>query len=322
MMLEVRDLTLTIPAPQGEAVILDGVSFELSKGDTLGLVGESGCGKSMTALSLMGLAPEQATLGGSLRLDGTELLGMPEAQLCRHRGARIAMIFQEPMTALNPLLPVGAQIAEGLRLQLGMTRHEANERARHHLDRVGLGDVAAQTYPHQLSGGQRQRVVIAIALAFAPDILIADEPTTALDVTVQAQILDLILEGAAEADAALLMITHDLGVIAETVDRMAVMYAGRVVEMGATEAVFAAPAHPYTRGLFAALPQSADVQGGKRPRLADIPGTVPDPAARPEGCPFRPRCNHAEERCQSQPPMMAHHAESSVACWHVQDSAR
>ncbi|HYH18253.1 MAG TPA: ABC transporter ATP-binding protein [Azospirillum sp.] len=317
-LLDVRELSVSI----GGVRLLDGVSFAIERGDSLGVVGESGCGKSLTALALMGLLPAGATATGSIRLDGRELLGAPERQWQQVRGRRVAMVFQEPMTALNPVRTIGAQVAEGPRLHLGLSRADAERRAVQALERVGLppGRFPPTLYPHQLSGGQRQRVVIAIALACDPDLLIADEPTTALDVTIQAQILDLLADLAAERDMALMMITHDLGVVAETTDRMLVMYAGHVVERGPTAEVFRRMAHPYTRGLLAASPHAAAGRMGNAPpglRLPTIPGQVPDPAHRPHGCPFADRCAFVTDGCRAvPPPEIAVGPEHTAACIH------
>jgi peptide/nickel transport system ATP-binding protein len=288
-LLEVTDLRVTLQTSRGPADALRGVSFAMQRGDTLGLIGESGCGKSITALALMGLLPDGARIGGSIRFDGQELSTLDEAAMCALRGARIGMIFQEPMTALNPLHRIGRQIAEPLRLHQGLGAAAARAEALRLLERVQLPDARERldAYPHQMSGGQRQRVVIAIALACAPDLLIADEPTTALDVTIQREVLDLIAELVAEDGMGLLLISHDLGVMAETVQRMLVMYGGTVVESGPTEAVFRKLAHPYTRGLFAARPRLGLARGT---RLVTIPGRVPELADLPAGCPFAERC--------------------------------
>jgi len=318
MLLNVDDLTVEIPTPEGPAPILEGLSFGVEAGESLGLVGESGCGKSMTALALMGLLPDRARVRGRIHLQGQSLLSLSESRWCRLRGRRIGMIFQEPMTALNPVKTIGAQIGEGLRWHLGLSRGEAGARARRLLDRVGLPGprFSPDLYPHQLSGGQRQRVVIAMALACEPALLIADEPTTALDVTIQAQILDLIQEVVAETGMGLLLITHDLGVVAETTDRVNVMYAGRIVESGATASVFARLAHPYSRGLFAAMPQ-LDLAAVARRRLATIAGVVPDPTAKPPGCVFADRCFQARPRCRDAfPSDIAVEAEHRVACYY------
>ena len=299
-LLEVEDLRVTLPTARGPAAALRGVSFSLEAGEALGLVGESGSGKSLTALALLGLLPEGAAVGGHIRFAGRDLLALPERELCRLRGNRIAMIFQEPMTALNPLQTIRRQIAEPLRLHRALSRSAAADEAIRLLGRVGLKPAAgrARAYPHQLSGGQRQRAMIAMALACAPDLLVADEPTTALDVTVARQSLDLMAALAAESGMALLLISHDLGIIAETTRRMLVMYGGQVVESGPTAAVFAALAHPYTRGLFAARPRLDGMPG----RLPTIPGSVPDLADLPPGCPFAGRCALAIAACTAAEP--------------------
>ena len=306
-LLAVDDLRVTLTTPRGPADALRGIAFELQRGQTLGLIGESGCGKSITALALMGLLPESARAAGSIRLDGRELLGLPEDDWCRLRGNRLAMVFQEPMTALNPLHRIGHQIAEPLRLHKGLSERAARAEALRLLERVQLPQAAQrlEAYPHQLSGGQRQRVVIAIALACGPDVLIADEPTTALDVTIQREVLDLIAQLVAEDGMALLLISHDLGVMAENVDRLLVMYGGTVVESGPTEQVFQQRAHPYTRGLFAARPQlglRAAAGAGRRHRLATIPGRVPELIDLPAGCGFAERCSLAQDACRAGPP--------------------
>ncbi|MBN9322801.1 MAG: ABC transporter ATP-binding protein, partial [Delftia acidovorans] len=256
-LLEVSGLTITLQTPRGRARAVQNLEFILERGATLGLIGESGCGKSLTALALMGLLPEHAQVDGSIQLNGKELLDMDENALCRLRGNRMAMVFQEPMTALNPVHGIGRQVAEPLRHHLRLGRQAARAHAVALLERVGIARAAQRydDYPHQFSGGQRQRITIAMALACGPDLLIADEPTTALDVTVQQQILDLLQELVAEHSMALLLISHDLGVIAQNVEQLLVMYGGSVVESGMTEAIFARRAHPYTRGLFAARPQ-------------------------------------------------------------------
>ena len=329
-LLELESLTVEIATPLGMARIVDGIDVALEAGESLGLVGESGCGKSMTALAIMGLLPEAARVLGRLRLDGQDLLALDEPALCALRGRRMAMVFQEPMTALNPVCTIGDQVGEGLRLHFGKGESEAARDAAALLERVGLPPARFPLglFPHQLSGGQRQRVVIAMALACRPALLIADEPTTALDVTIQAQILDLIVEIARDEGMALLMISHDLGVIAETTDRMLVMYAGRIVERGKTAEVFSRMAHPYTRGLFAALPQGHDVQHAEgdaqaagRQRLATIPGQVPDPLARPAGCRFAPRCGWASEACRAEPEVVTLDPGHRVACFHPQGGA-
>jgi peptide/nickel transport system ATP-binding protein len=300
-LLEVDHLRVTLQTSRGAADALRGVSFSLDRGQTLGLIGESGCGKSITALALMGLLPEGARVAGSIRFDGQELTTLDEAQLCRLRGNRIGMVFQEPMTALNPLHTVGRQIAESLRLHKALSSGAARAEALRLLERVQLPQARERldAYPHQLSGGQRQRVVIAIALACGPDLLVADEPTTALDVTVQREVLDLILELVREDGMGLLLISHDLGVMADTVQRLLVMYGGTVVESGPTAAVFERLAHPYTRGLFAARPRLGLPRGT---RLATIAGRVPELADMPAGCPFADRCDRVVDACRAAPP--------------------
>ena len=304
-LLTVADLRVTLATPRGPADALRGVGFELARGETLGLIGESGCGKSMTAMAVMGLLPTGAQVGGSIRLNGQELVGLGDDAMCRIRGNRIGMVFQEPMTALNPLHSIGTQIAEPLLLHKGLTRSAARAEALRLLERVQLPNAAQRldAYPHQLSGGQRQRVTIAIALACGPDLLIADEPTTALDVTIQAEILALINELVRDSGMALLMISHDLGVMAQLVSRLLVMYGGTVVESGPTAEVFAHLAHPYTRGLFAARPRlGAPRVAGRKPRLATIPGRVPELVDMPHGCPFADRCAWVIDACRAAPP--------------------
>ncbi|MDR0213669.1 MAG: ABC transporter ATP-binding protein [Comamonas sp.] len=305
-LLEVSKLSIQLQTPRGRAQAVRDVSFTLERGATLGLIGESGCGKSLTALALMGLLPEHAQVGGSIRLDGQELQGLNERQLCALRGNRMAMVFQEPMSALNPVHSIGRQVAEPLRLHLGMSRAQARARATELLERVGIAQAAQRLhdYPHQFSGGQRQRIMIAMALACGPDLLVADEPTTALDVTVQQRILDLLQELVAEHSMALVLISHDLGVIAQNAEQLLVMYGGTVVESGRTEAVFARRAHPYTRGLFAARPQLNIASGlSYRPTpLPTIAGTVPELVDLPAGCPFAGRCPYTQDDCYLQPP--------------------
>jgi peptide/nickel transport system ATP-binding protein len=300
-LLHVSDLRVTLPTPAGPAEALRGVSFTLERGQTLGLIGESGCGKSLTALAIMGLLPDAARVSGSIRFNGTELTTLDERAYCALRGSRIGMVFQEPMTALNPLHTVGRQIGESLRLHKVLARGAARAEALRLLERVQLPQARARldAYPHQLSGGQRQRVVIAIALACGPDLLIADEPTTALDVTIQREVLKLINQLVQDSGMGLVLISHDLGVMAETVQQLAVMYAGTVVESGPTAAVFQRLAHPYTRGLFAARPRLGLARGT---RLATIPGRVPALTAMPAGCAFAERCALAIEACRAAPP--------------------
>jgi peptide/nickel transport system ATP-binding protein len=300
-LLEVRDLRVSLPSAGGPLAALRGLSFTLERGHTLGLIGESGCGKSMTALALMGLLPEGATVSGSIQLQGQELTTLDDSAMCALRGHRMGMVFQEPMTALNPLHTIGHQIAEPLLLHKGLSRSAARAEALRLLERVQLPQARERldAYPHQLSGGQRQRVVIAIALACGPDLLIADEPTTALDVTIQREVLDLIKELVREDGMGLILISHDLGVMADTVQRLMVMYGGTVVESGSTGDVFRRLAHPYTQGLFAARPRLGLARGT---RLSTIPGRVPSLAHMPPGCPFADRCSQVLDACRQAPP--------------------
>jgi oligopeptide/dipeptide ABC transporter ATP-binding protein len=322
-LLEVRDLTTEIVTRAGVLRAVDGISFTLEAGGTLAIVGESGCGKSMTALSLMRLAPDPPCriAGGSIRFDGQELLELPMAQMRRIRGGSISMVFQEPMTSLNPLRTIGSQIAEAVTLHQGLSRRAAWDRAREMLDLVRIPDAAARLkqYPHELSGGMRQRVMIAMALSCTPRLLLADEPTTALDVTIQAQIMALIRELQQRLGMALLLITHDLGLVAENADRVIVMYAGRRVEEAPVEALFAAPAHPYTRGLLGSVPRvDAPTPGG---RLQEISGAVPSLAELPPGCAFAPRCPRADAACTQAPPLAAIGPGHVAACWHPGQAA-
>jgi len=315
--LEVRDLEVTFAGGRGVARVVDGVSFDLVPGRTLGLVGESGCGKSVTALALLGLVPPPGRIaGGAVRLAGRDLLFLSEDELDAVRGRRLAMVFQEPMTALNPAFPVGDQIAEVLRVHFATPRRRAMEAAVAMMARVGIADapMRAGDYPHQLSGGMRQRVMIAMAMICRPDVLIADEPTTALDVTVQAQILDLMLDMQAEFGTAILFISHDLGVVSEIADEVMVMYAGRIVERSPSASLFAAPLHPYTLGLLQALPRL-----DRRPgRLPSLPGAVPDSTALPPGCRFSDRCPEVENACRNRDPALkGAGAGRQVACLKV-----
>ncbi len=319
-LLQVTDLRVRLNTQRGPADAVRGVSFSLERGETLGLIGESGCGKSITALALLGLLPERAVVSGSIRFDGEELVGQSDAALCRLRGNRIGIVFQEPMTALNPLHSIGRQVAEPLRLHQRLSAPDARKQAIALLARVGLPDAArrADAYPHQLSGGQRQRVTIAMALACGPDLLIADEPTTALDVTIQGQILDLIADLVAERGMALLLISHDLGVIAQNVARMLVMYGGTVVESGPTAEVFGRMAHPYTQGLFAARPKLGAAAGT---RLATIAGTVPELVDLPRGCPFTERCRIAVTACRdTAPPPVVIGPGHEARCLRIEES--
>ena len=315
-LLRVTDLRVQLPTARGPADALRGVSFALERGHTLGLIGESGCGKSLTALALMGLLPDAARLQGSIRFDGQELTALDEPAWCRLRGARLGMVFQEPMTALNPLHTVGRQIAESLQLHRGLDAAAARAEALRLLERVQLPQAAQRldAWPHQLSGGQRQRVVIAIALACGPDLLIADEPTTALDVTIQREVLDLLAALVADTGMALLLVSHDLAVMADRVERVMVMYAGQVVESGPTAAMFGQPAHPYTQGLLAARPRLGLPRGT---RLPTIPGRVPELHEMPAGCAFADRCPRVEADCRAAAPALADVAPShSARCLH------
>jgi len=294
---------------------VDGLSLSLAAGETLALVGESGCGKSMTALSIMGLVPPAGRVGaGQILLDGEDLAGMPERRLEQLRGNRMAMIFQEPMTCLNPVMTIGNQVAESLRIHRGLSRAAANAAALAVLEEVKIPSAARRfgDYPHQFSGGMRQRVMIALALACEPALLLADEPTTALDVTIQAQVLGLLADLKARHGMAMLFITHNLGVVAQIADGVAVMYAGQVVEQADVHAVFARPAHPYTRALFAAIPRM-DRDGQA---LLAIPGRVPPMDAMPPGCRFQPRCPMARAGCE-QPQVLAPAAAGHLARCHV-----
>jgi len=323
--LSVRDLATHFHTRDGVTRAVDGVSFDLAAGETLGIVGESGCGKSVTALSIMRLIPPETariTPGSVVEFEGRELTRLSEEQMREIRGKSISMIFQEPMTSLNPVLTVGTQIAENVWRHTGIDKRQARERAKEMLDLVGIADSQRRLdeYPHQLSGGMRQRVMIAIALSCDPRVLIADEPTTALDVTIQAQILDLMLELKEKLGTAIIMITHDLGVVAETTQRVVVMYAGRKVEEAPVGELFARPLHPYTHGLMRAIPRlDIDAEtAGRRPRLKEIPGMVPRLDKPIMGCAFAPRCDFATERCRVEAPPLEDHGKGHLAaCWEV-----
>ncbi|WP_163852770.1 ABC transporter ATP-binding protein [Paenibacillus elgii] len=303
-LLEVQGLQTEFVTRSGVVRAVDGVDLVLHKGETLGVVGESGCGKSVTSMSIMGLLPKGVSriAGGDIRYNGTSLLSLSAAELRKIRGNKMAMIFQEPMTSLNPVFKIGSQIAETVRFHLKLSKKEAWSRAVEMLTKVGIPrpEQIAMEYPHQLSGGMRQRVMIAMAMACGPEVLIADEPTTALDVTIQAQILDLMRELQEAQGTAVLLITHDLGVVAETCQRVVVMYAGQVVEETDVKTLFRQPKHPYTRGLLASLPQLA----GEQHRLEPIPGSVPNPAEMPKGCRFAPRCAFRTDACDNVPPQL------------------
>jgi len=309
-LLSVQNLRVALETAHGQVEALRGLNFDMQRGEKVGLIGESGCGKSLTALAIMGLLPARSQVNGSIALDGTELIGMPDEDMCKIRGARIGMIFQEPMTALNPLHTIGHQIAEPLLLHQRMTVSAAKLRTIELLERVQLprAKERLQAYPHQLSGGQRQRVMMAMALACQPDILIADEPTTALDVTVQKEVLALISQLVSEDGMGLLLISHDLGLMRDQVDRVMVMYGGAVVESAPTEALFQTRLHPYTQGLFAARPQLGLKRGT---RLSTIPGQVPDLSNWPSACAFADRCAHAEASCRASLPALVQVSEPS-----------
>ena len=319
-LLEVNDLRVSFRTDAGEALAVDGVSFSVGAGETLGIVGESGCGKSVSALSILGLIadpPGRVLPGSSVRLRGEELLTAPPARLRDVRGGEVAMVFQEPMTSLNPVLRVGDQVAEAVRRHTELRGDAVNERVVTLLDRVGIPDPAsrARAFPHQLSGGMRQRAMIAMALAGDPELLIADEPTTALDVTIQARILTLLDDLRRERNMALVLITHDLGVVAQVADRVAVMYAGRIVEEAPSANLFSTPAHPYTIGLLRSIPDP-DKPGD---RLEAIPGSVPSPHAWPPGCRFHPRCTVALDRCRTDNPSLMQALATRAACWLVEE---
>jgi len=321
-LLQVQDLRVSLPGPRGPVLALRGIDFAMEPGATVGLIGESGCGKSMTALAIMGLLPEGARVEGRIVLEGRELVGLDDSAYGELRGQRFAMIFQEPMTALNPLHTVGDQVAEPLRVHRSISKREARGEALRLLERVRLPQARQRldAYPHQLSGGQRQRVMIAAALACGPDLLIADEPTTALDVTVQREILDLVAELVASSGMALLLISHDLGVMARCVAHVLVMYGGSVVESGPTRDVFERLAHPYTRGLFGARPH---LGAGRGHRLATIPGRVPELADLPPGCPFADRCGFVVDACRAAfPPAFAVGPAHAARCIRVEDVLR
>jgi peptide/nickel transport system ATP-binding protein len=315
-LLEVNDLSVRFRTEDGAVLAVDGASFEVAHREVLALVGESGCGKSVTAMALTGLLPRNATVTGRVCLDGLDLLGLGESSLRDVRGRDIAYVFQEPMTSLNPVLTVGRQIREVLQRHQSMPRRTATARAIELLDLVGIPLPARRVgeYPHQLSGGMRQRVMIAMAVACQPRLLVADEPTTALDVTIQAGILDVLRDLRTGIGMAVLLITHDLGVVADIADRVVVMYAGRTIETAPAEALFGRPSHPYTRGLLDAVPNPArHADGG----LREIPGRVPVLASSPDACTFADRCRYADDLCRGyRPAMVPGPAGHPVRCWH------
>ncbi len=319
-LLKVSDLRVNFDTADGEVSAVNGLSFELDKGETLGIVGESGSGKSQAMLSLIGLLAANGRASGQAQFQGTDLLSMNTAQINKVRGKAISMVFQDPMTSLNPYLTIATQMSEVLMLHEGLGRSEADRRALEMLDAVKIPDAKRRfkMYPHEFSGGMRQRVMIAMALLCKPDLLIADEPTTALDVTVQAQIIDLMKDLRETLDTAIIMITHDLGVVAGLCDRIMVMYAGEVVESGPLRDVFYHPLHPYTQGLLRAVPR-LDEAG--QSELATIPGNPPNLMHLPSGCPFRDRCEYAKERCMSDHPELRMMAEGHWKACHMDDAA-
>jgi oligopeptide/dipeptide ABC transporter ATP-binding protein len=324
--LEVKGLQTVFFTASGLFRAVDDVSFQVKRGETLAIVGESGCGKSVSALSIMRLVPDPPgrIVGGEVLLEGTDLLALDEAKMREIRGNRISMIFQEPMTSLNPVIRIGDQISEAVRLHRDMSAKEAWDKAVEMLRLVRIPEPArrAQEYPHQLSGGMRQRAMIAMALACRPALLIADEPTTALDVTIQAQILALMLELQRELGMGLILITHDLGVVAQTAQRVIVMYAGKKVEEADVDSLFANPLHPYTRGLMASIPAVPTGQAKASERLAEIPGTVPALTRLPQGCAFAPRCPLAVDRCRQEYPALQDFGGNHLAaCWRAAETA-
>ncbi len=315
-LLEVKDLSTYFFTPEGVVKAVDSISYDLQEGETLGLVGESGCGKSVSALSIMRLIQRPGrTVGGEVTFNGQDLLALDDSEMRRIRGKDMAMIFQEPMTSLNPVLTIGKQLTEALMLHLGMDQNAANDRAGELLEMVGIPEGAGRLgdYPHQFSGGMRQRVMIAMALSCDPKMLIADEPTTALDVTIQAQILELVKKLGEETGTAVLIITHNLGVVARYADRVNVMYAGKIIERGTAREIYTNPRHPYTIGLLNSVPR---LDEPRKEQLAPIEGSPPDLIGLPIGCAFRPRCKYAIDRCAVEYPPLLEVAEGhTAACW-------
>jgi len=314
-LLEVSDLRVHYPGTEAPVRAVDGISFSLQQGETYALVGESGCGKTATGLALLRLVEPGRIVAGRVVFEGQDLLSLPEDKMRRLRGARIGMVFQEAAAALNPVMRIGVQVGEALRIHRGMSHKEAHAEAVALLQLVALSDPErqARAYPHELSGGMKQRVMLAIALSCSPVLLIADEPTTALDVTIQAQILSLLRELRDKLSLTILLITHDLGVVAENADRVGVMYAGRMVEEAPVGQLFERPEHPYTRGLLRAMPGSGSVEDG---RLPTLPGVVPDPSDPPAGCRFHPRCSERFEPCdRDEPEMLERPGDGRVACF-------
>ncbi|HXD05288.1 MAG TPA: ABC transporter ATP-binding protein [Burkholderiaceae bacterium] len=320
-LLEVRDLRVEFPTRHGTLVALDGVSFDIAPGEILGVVGESGAGKSLTGAAIIGLLePPGRIAGGEVRLGGERIDNLPARRMRSIRGRRIGAIFQDPLTSLNPLYTVGQQLIETIETHLPLRGAQARQRAIDLLKETGIPAAEARIdhYPHQFSGGMRQRVVIALALAANPQLIVADEPTTALDVSIQAQIISLLKRLCREHDAAVMLVTHDMGVIAESCDRVAVMYAGRVIEVGPVQAVIHHSAHPYTLGLMASIPSMSE----ERERLAQIDGTMPRLNAIPRGCAFNPRCPHAFDRCRVERPELMDAGATRAACWLVSEPAK
>ena len=313
-LLSVKDLQVQFQTKKGINTAVDGISFSIGKGEILGIVGESGCGKSVSSMSILRLLGTNAKISqGSIKLGDKELLSLSEDEMCKIRGNEIAMIFQDPMTALNPIMTIGDQLIEPLVIHQGYKKKDAWKEAIEVLKKVGIAapEKRMKEYPHQLSGGMRQRIMIAMAVSCAPKLLIADEPTTALDVTIQAQILELMLELREKMDTAIMLITHDMGVVAETADNILVLYAGKVVEYGSVKDIFNDPKHPYTQGLLSSIPPlTEDVD-----ELNTIEGTVPAPGHMPAGCRFSPRCPYATERCRMEQPGIYHAGNAMVSCF-------
>jgi peptide/nickel transport system ATP-binding protein len=313
-LLSVKDLQVQFQTKKGINTAVDGISFSIGKGEILGIVGESGCGKSVSSMSILRLLGTNAKISqGSIKLGDKELLSLSEDEMCKIRGNEIAMIFQDPMTALNPIMTIGDQLIEPLVIHQGYKKKDAWKEAIEVLKKVGIAapEKRMKEYPHQLSGGMRQRIMIAMAVSCAPKLLIADEPTTALDVTIQAQILELMLELREKMDTAIMLITHDMGVVAETADNILVLYAGKVVEYGSVKDIFNDPKHPYTQGLLSSIPPlTEDVD-----ELNTIEGTVPAPGQMPAGCRFSPRCPYATERCRMEQPGIYHAGNAMVSCF-------
>lgn len=319
-LLSVRDLVIEFPTRHGPLTAVDGVTFDLAAGEVLGVVGESGAGKSLTGSAIIGLLdPPGRIASGEIWLKGERIDNLPNEMMRRIRGRRIGMVFQDPLTSLNPLYTIAKQLIETIRTHLRLSEREARQRAIKLLDDVGIpaADRRIDDYPHQFSGGMRQRVVIALALAAEPELVIADEPTTALDVSVQAQIIDVLKEQCIEHGASVILITHDMGVIAETADRVAVMYSGRIAEIGSVRAIIQNAKHPYTVGLMGSIPTLCQEED----RLVQIPGSMPSLTEIPPGCPFNPRCEHVFDKCRTERPVLIPVANRQVACWLYEDGA-